>query len=296
MNCANINNDEIKRNIELGVVNLHFTHRCNNSCQFCHSKFRNTIDNEELSFDNWKELISLLRPFCTRINFAGGEPLIHKELLGKLLEHNSEIGLISTIITNGDYLDNFWLEAFGKHIAAIGISCDSCDERIQYLLGRGRGNHVKNTIKKFDMIHRYNSNGGNIRMKLNTVVTKLNYLENMKDFIIRTRVQRWKCFQLLKIIEENSEEYEDLKITELEFQKFIVINSEISDLGVKTVFENKDELIDTYIMVNPEGKFFSNRDNTYRTSEPILHVGVEKALKQIGFNQNNLDNIDRMFI
>ncbi len=49
-------------------------------------------------------------------------------------------------------------------------------------------------------------------------------------------------------------------------------------------------------MIDPEGRFFSNTNNKYIFSQPIYEIGVEKALEQINFKQENLANINRMFI
>lgn len=294
---ASNGNDTFKGYIyELGVVNLHFTNKCNNSCRFCYGNSFDSIKNEGLSTDDWKKIILLLSPYCTRINFAGGEPLLHKRMLKDLLNYNNEIGITSTLITNGDYLDASWLEECGHLIAAIGISCDSKDEKIQSTLGRGLGRHVNNTLERFSLIKDYNSRGGKILMKLNTVVTSLNYDEDMRDFVLSTGVKRWKCFQLLEIVGENAEEYKKLKINETQFKRFVDLNGSISDQHLKVVFENRFEMIDTYVMINPEGRFFSNNGNIYKKSDPILSVGVEKALSQINFDQKNLEGIDRLFI
>ena len=280
----------------LGVVNLHFTFRCNNNCLFCHSHFYNSISKGLLSVNDWKDIIRLLKPYCKRINFAGGEPLLDKPLLNELLIFTQGIDLISTIITNGYFLDADWLNQYGSYVKAIGISCDSSIEEVQKQLGRGRGNHVSTTIDKFALINSYNLNGGSILTKINTVVNKLNYMEDMTDFVLKTGVKRWKAFQLLDIIGENECYCSDLIISKEEFGFFFNINNKISNSGVEFVAENTSELIDTYVMINPEGRFFTNRNHIYKQSDPILTVGVEKALLQIDFNQKNLLNINRMFL
>ena len=281
---------------ELGVVNLHFTHKCNNNCLYCHSHFYESTDKELLSSNEWKQIIQLLKPYCQRINFAGGEPLLHKQLLNELILFTHQMRLISTIITNGHYLDKQWLDEFGSYIKAIGISCDSSNEDTQKQLGRGNGDHVSSTINSFKLINDYNFAGGSILMKLNTVVNKLNYKEDLTDFVLKTGVKRWKIFQLLDIIGENEKHSKDLIISKEEFEFFKDINQKITDNNVDFVAEDTSQLIDTYIMVNPEGRFFSNRNHIYKHSDPIHIVGVEKALSQIDFDQRNLQDINRMFI
>ena len=282
--------------IDLGVVNFHFTHKCNYDCKFCHSNFFASKQKKILSFEKWKEITNLLKPYCKRINFAGGEPLLHKKLIGNLIKHNNLIGLISTIITNGYLLNDEWLIEYGKYIKAIGISCDSSNEITNKKLGRGKGNHVKQTIDKFALINKFNKTENYILPKLNTVVNKLNYKENMIDFVLKTGVTRWKIFQLLTIEGENVKYSKDLIINKEEFYEFYEINKEIEKYGVELVAENVDELTDTYIMIDPEGRFFSNNNNKYLFSKPIYEIGVEKALKQINFNPKNIENLNRMFL
>jgi radical S-adenosyl methionine domain-containing protein 2 len=254
------------------------------------------MSKDPLSADDWKTIIRLLKPYCQRINFAGGEPLLDKPLLSELILFTHRMGLISTIITNGYYLDWDWLTEYGKYIKAIGISCDSSNEETQEQLGRGNGNHVSSTLDRFKLINAYNLEGGTILTKLNTVVNRLNYKEDMTEFVLKTGVKRWKVFQLLEIIGENKEHSANLIITREEFEHFTNINKKIESNGVDFVPEDASELIDTYVMVNPEGRLFSNRNHVYKQSDPIPIVGVEKALAQIDFDQQNLSNIDRMFL
>jgi len=282
--------------IDLGVVNFHFTHKCNYDCKFCHSNFFASKEKKILQFDTWKKIIDLLNPYCKRLNFAGGEPLLHKDLLGKLIEHNNNIGLISTIITNGYFLNNEWITQYGKFIKAIGISCDSSNEITQQNLGRGNGNHVKMVLEKFELIKKFNQTENYILPKLNTVVNKLNYKENMIDFVVKTGVKRWKIFQLLTIEGENIKHSKNLIINKEQFYEFYEVNKSIEKYGVELVAENVDELTDTYIMIDPEGRFFSNNGNKYLFSKPIFEIGVEEALKQINFNPKNINNLNRMFL
>jgi radical S-adenosyl methionine domain-containing protein 2 len=254
------------------------------------------MDKDLLSPIEWKEIIQLLRPYCQRINFAGGEPLLHKELLNELILFAHQEGLISTIITNGQYLDKKWLDEFGCYIKAIGISCDSSNEDTQKQLGRGNGEHVSSTLNSFRLINDYNLSGGSILMKLNTVVNKLNCKEDMTEFVLKSGAKRWKVFQLLDIIGENEKYSKDLIISKDEFEFFKRLNQKITDNDIDFVPENTSQLIDTYVMVNPEGRFFSNRNHMYKHSDPIHIVGVEKALSQIDFDQRNLQDINRMFL
>ncbi len=56
------------------------------------------------------------------------------------------------------------------------------------------GDHVARSLSLFDRLHQYG-----IRVKLNTVVTRLNYQEDMSAFVRRVRPERWKVFQVLPV-------------------------------------------------------------------------------------------------
>lgn len=281
---------------DLGVVNLHYTFFCNYKCTFCHSHFFDSRTGGKISLERWQRIIELLRPYCKRINFAGGEPLFHKREVGELIKATDAAGLIATIITNGVYMTRDWLDSYGPFLKAIGISCDSALEETQKQLKRGNGRHVAETLEKFDLIHDFNSRGGNILPKINTVVTNLNWEEDMSEFILRTGATRWKLFQVLPITGENDASWEDLLITEAQFQAFCERHAHLNQRGIEVVPETNEELIDTYIMVDPEGRFFSNRGNKYTYSEPIDEIGVAEGLRQIGFQKENLNGINRMFL
>lgn len=281
---------------DLGVVNLHYTFYCNYKCTFCHSHFFDSRTGGKISLDKWKKIIKLLSPYCKRINFAGGEPLFHKTEVGELMRYTSESDLIATVITNGIYLTEEWIGSYGPYLRAIGLSCDSAVEEVQKELKRGNGRHVAETIERFKLIHAFNQRGGNILPKINSVVTSLNYQEDMSDFVLSTGATRWKIFQVLPIMGENDAHWADLLITEAQFREFCDRHIHLNQNGIEVVPENNDELIDTYVMVDPEGRFFSNRGNKYTYSSPIYEIGVEEGLKQIGFRQKNLENINRMFL
>ena len=45
----------------------------------------------------------------------------------------------------------------------------------------------------------------------------------------------------------------------------------------------------SYLMIDPEGMFFSNVNRKYKYSNPILQVGVDQAFSEIDFNIQKLE-------
>ncbi len=178
-----------------------------------------------------------------------------------------------------------WLSTHGKFIDQIGISCDSQSDDINKDLGRGYGGHVAVTTRAFERIHRLNSEQGlNIKVKLNTVVMRCNMHEDWSSFILSNKVQRWKVFKILKIEGENDQHYDELKISDEEFSNFVKRHSHLDAQEVVLAPENNDAMTNSYIMISPDGQFYQNLNGRYTRSKPILDVGVEVGLSQVGFS------------
>jgi radical S-adenosyl methionine domain-containing protein 2 len=50
--------------------------------------------------------------------------------------------------------------------------------------------------------------------------------------------------------------------------------------------ETNSQILGSYAMVDPAGRFFDDLTGTHSYSKPILEVGVEQALQQVSFDFN----------
>lgn len=124
------------------TVNLHLTNRCNYKCSFCYAHFK---DSKNLSKDDLKEILYLLKDYGVhKVNFAGGEPFLFKGF-EELLIHAKELGLKTSIISNGSMIKREWIFEYGKYLDILGISCDSANPLTLKLLGRGNGSSAFKT-------------------------------------------------------------------------------------------------------------------------------------------------------
>ncbi|MFL0605284.1 hypothetical protein [Cylindrospermopsis raciborskii] len=98
--------------------------------------------------------------------------------IDELVAESHRLGFITSLVSNGARMTQL-LEKHPDKIDWVALSVDSASEVIQKHLGRGTGDHVLRSIILFDKLHLYG-----IRVKLNTVVTRLNYQENMSTFVI----------------------------------------------------------------------------------------------------------------
>jgi len=269
------------------TVNWHLEKDCNYKCKFCYAHFSHI--NTNLDIDQGFSLIDEIKKNdIYKINFAGGEPLLNKNV-GEFIKYSKQLGLKTSIITNGSRMTKKWLTKYGRNLDQIGISCDSLDNRTNTKIGRGFGNHVEITERLLSRINLMNENDGlNIQTKLNTVVLRNNHIEDWNDFIIRNNVKRWKVFKILKIVGENDNVYDKLSINDKQFYNFIDRHRLLNDKGI-LVKEDNEDMSNSYIMITPDGKFYQNSNNQYIYSDPILDVGFKNAIKQTGFDYDTYE-------
>ena len=269
------------------TVNWHLEKDCNYKCKFCYAHFSHI--NTNLNINQGFSLIDEIKKNdIYKINFAGGEPLLNKNV-GEFIKYSKQQGLKTSIITNGSRMTKKWLTKYGRNLDQIGISCDSIDNITNTKIGRGFGNHVEITERLLSRINLMNENDGlNIQTKLNTVVLRNNHVEDWNDFIIRNNVKRWKVFKILKIVGENDHVYNELSINDKQFYNFIDRHRFLNDKGI-LVKEDNEDMSNSYIMITPDGRFYQNSNNQYIYSESILDVGFKNAIKQTGFDYDRYE-------
>ena len=263
------------------TINWHMIERCNYRCIFCFSRYS---AREELcrNICMAKRLLRELYDFFAdkywplKISITGGEPFLCKNL-GDIVKISKEMGYIVSIITNGSLITKDWLNKYGEFVDWIGISIDSMNEQTELKLGRGHGNHVANTVRAVDIIRTIASH---IRIKINTVVTKINYEEDLSPLIRILKPERWKVFQVVVMKDTPTSIREKIEITEKEFLDFVKRHEHLGPIA-----ETCEDTRDSYIMIDPYGRFYSRtKDNTYKYSQSILNAGVAKAFYQVDFD------------
>lgn len=263
------------------AVNFHINRNCNAKCRFCFATFRE-VDGQ-LSLAGALDLLSLLRASgAEKINFAGGEPSIHPRL-GEMLSHSRQIGFVTSLVTNGARLARL-LDRQATDLDWVGLSVDSGSEAVEVALGRSRGAHVATSITLADR-----ARAAGVRVKLNTVVTALNWHEDMSDLVRRLRPERWKVFQALPMDGQNDGSIEDLLIDRGQLSAFVERHQALAHEGFPPIVEDNDAMRGSYAMIDPLGRFFGNDTGRHVYSDPILSIGVEAALEQVGFSAEKFE-------
>jgi len=259
----------------LGTVNFHLFKPCNLRCRFCFATFRDVRG--RLPTDEVRRLLDTLAAAgCGKVNFAGGEPTLHPDI-GAILEHARSLGLVVSIITNGARLRRVLREQPGV-LDIVGLSVDTADEQIQARLGRGPGGHVGESLALAGEVR-----DAGLYLKLNTVVTRLTVHEDMSDYVRAFAPDRWKVFQVLSVEGMNDGSVEDLLIERAEFLAWVERHA-----ALDPVAEDNDAMTDSYAMIDPLGRFYGDSGGKHSVSAPILEVGIDEALAQVGFRVDKL--------
>ena len=109
--------------------------KCNYSCEFC---FHTTKNLYILPLDEAKKGLRLLAEAgMKKLNISGGEPFLKPDYIGELFRYcKEELHLEScSVVNNGSKVTEKWLDAYGKYLDIMAISCDSFDNDTNVQLG-----------------------------------------------------------------------------------------------------------------------------------------------------------------
>lgn len=277
-------------NTEL-VINYHITEKCNYDCKFCFAKWE--MPNEIHSKVGQSELlIKKLADYfidpkkenkTARLNFAGGEPMMLGKRFIELVAYAKEQGFSVSIITNAHYLTTHFIEQYSHYFSIIGISYDSQFSETQKKIGRiDRKNKQLSPQELEQRIKLIKLTSPLTQVKVNTVVNSLNWQENFTQFLSAIKPDKWKVLKVLPV-KSNA-----LTITSYQFESFVQRHKLVDVISV----ENNDSMTESYLMINPEGRFYQNKTGAseYVYSNSILTKGVAESLAEIEFNTDKFSS------
>ncbi len=262
------------------TVNLHITPACNYKCGFCYAVFAGLRASR--SPEPWLAVIRLLgatppllgRYKIDKITFAGGEPTL-VPYLPELLRATRASGLVSSLVTNGTRLSRAFLEQTAADLDWVALSIESADDSTNARLGRGFGAHGATVRAAVACLRRH----PHIRLKLNTVVNSLNWREDLHDLVREIGPDRWKVLQATRIEDQNGSTIDRYAVTEEQFAAFCDRHADLAP-----VCESEASIKGSYLMIDPERRFFGNSTGRHVYSGPVLDIGVEEAARQIDWS------------
>lgn len=282
------------------VINWHLTEACNYSCRYCFSRWEKKQTDGELFFDKGASL-QLLRELYRffspgnasnplsphlkwnnlRLSLAGGETLLYPQRTVQISSEAKDLGFKVSLITNASLMSYSELDPLFGNLSMLGISLDSADPKTCRQIGRvDKADKILTLDDHLRTIDRVRSINPEIVLKVNTVVNKFNVNENLTELIERLNPDKWKILRVLPFVSD------ELDISEQQFQSFVDRHKR---LGAVLSVENNRDMTESYLMLNPLGRFFQNQSNiqaghSYTYSQPILQVGADAAFRQINFD------------
>jgi len=235
-------------------------------CKGCFARFGSNLRSRKmlpkLSTEDWLRVISTLAAMpgggvSRKINFVGGEPLLIKDL-PVLLAHAKKEGFTTSLVTNASLLSRR-LKEVAEHTDWVGISIDSFDERTTLKLGRHSSGRM---VDYLPVIGEVKAQG--IKVKINTVVSHLNWDEDMSEPLQIAMPDRWKVLRLLLIDGENDSQTHMVP-TDSEFTAFVTRHSHL-----QPIVEDNDAMRGSYLMVGPDGFLLDNSSGPYRRITSLL--------------------------
>ena len=160
---------------------LNLTDNCNMRCIMCNSWRSHSA--EELTAQEWKDIIRQLKDQGIRfVGFAGGEPLLRKDL-PSLIAYATSLGLHTELTTSGYLLDEARATAlFAAGLKSVVISIDGVGEAYEAIRGR-EWRRVEQACEILARVHRQ----GTVQVVIGFVLMKptLDHVEAVKALSAR---------------------------------------------------------------------------------------------------------------
>ncbi|KAF9467773.1 hypothetical protein BDZ94DRAFT_1247665 [Collybia nuda] len=271
----------------------YFPHRkCNYSCEFC---FHTTKNLNILDIDKAKRGLKLLaNAGMKKLNISGGEPFLKPDFIGEIFRYcKEELALEScSVVNNGSKVTEKWLDKYGRYLDVMAISCDSFDADVNVRLGRAEAELQKSHVARVFQVAEWCHARG-IKVKVNSVITRCNWEEDMNESIEQLAPFRWKVFQVLLLGGENAggdtgsiRDARHLTISDDEFKTFLDRHQGQTSL----VPESNEAMKDSYLNLDEDMRFLNCQSGGKEPGRSLLDVGVQEALKDAGFdNQAFID-------
>lgn len=264
------------------TINWHIIQRCNFTCDYCFAKY-DKEDKKELHYS--KQDIDIVlnklylyfsnryKDYSLRLNIAGGEPTLSKNL-EYIIEMAYKLNFSVSLITNASKLTGKFIEKNSRLLSMLAISIDSSNVHTNKKIGRSSTkNELMNSsiLKYVELFRLYNPN---INIKINTVVNSNNHHEYMGSLIELIQPEKWKILQALSFSKT-------VYCTDNEFNIFLNKHKNVQSSIYK---ESNEDMVDSYIMIDPYGRFYQNTKGSYIYSQTILTTSVAEAFNEIEFD------------
>lgn len=257
------------------TASFHIVKPCNMRCKFCYATFDDMNVMRQLRYYDACDIIEKLDiAGVKKITFDGGEPLIYKHIEA-VIRYSKEIGMTTSIITNGSLLSDDLLRRFQGELDWIGVSIDSLREETNKQIGRIGMKEVDYRV----LLTKIKDMG--FKLKINTVVNSFNFYSDFNNFIDEFKPERWKVFQALRVKGQNDKQFDEIRVYDEEFEYFVNQHKHQECI----VVENNEAMTGSYLRIDPLGRLYENSSGKYTYSRPLQDSDVETCLGEINLNR-----------
>ena len=265
------------------TANFHFIKSCNYRCRYCYATFAEVQGRPVLPDDQVLDLVRLLAQTYTKVTLAGGEPTLYRRL-PELLAAIKEQGALTNLVTNGSRITPEWIEQHARVLDFLTLSIVSVDPATHRTLGRAARDGATLPVEHYIGLADATRAAG-VVVKVNTVVTTVNAGESVSGFILQLDPRRWKILQAAPVAGQNDEYIGALTPPRADFDTYVDRHlAGLADSGIRVVAEPIEQIRGSYIMVDPQGRFFDSTAGTHTYSRPILQVGLDVAFAEVDFD------------
>ena len=269
------------------TINWHVREECNFDCYFCYAKYGQNSSFARSYPKILQELAALkganveltphhIVPESVRLNFAGGEPFLEKQL-GPAISLAHSLGLRPSFISNGILLKDDFIHAFGKKISVAGFSIDSFDNVTNARIGRQDSKGRQLSYDRLShVLALFREVSPETTLKINTVVCQENEAEDMTEYLQALSPDRWKILRVIPI-----HGAENRAVSDDQYMAFLERHSGVQG---RVIPEDNKDMHRSYLMLDPEGSFYQREGSSYQKTPPIAQVGAVGALKGVEFD------------
>lgn len=187
---------------------------CNQKCVHCYAAGQTQADEEELSTEDWKNILDKLRKIgVPQVTFTGGEPTMRDDLF-ELIDHAR--WFVSRLNTNGIKLSKEYCEKLREvELDSIQITFYSSDRDIHNTLVGAP--HYDDTVAGIE-----NAISADLNVSINTPLCTLNkdYVETLK-FLNEKGVKYVTCSGLITTGNALTDTSESLQLSNEEIKKIL---------------------------------------------------------------------------
>jgi radical S-adenosyl methionine domain-containing protein 2 len=202
--------------------------------------------------------------------------------LPEIIVYCKQLGLVTSLVTNGSLLDEQTIGRLAGALDICALSMDSGVTETNDAIGRCSKSIRPDAQFYRTLAQRIRMAG--IRLKINTVVNRLNLNENLGETIAALLPFRWKLFQVKQVIGQNEKTFAELAIGVAEFEDFVARNRRLVPPSVAVIPETADDMTGAYAMIAPNGRFFDSTTGCHRYSRQILEIGIVNAFQEVTFD------------